>query len=144
MIAPTISDFKNYFYRDFPYSASNLDLTKVTENDISKAIGQAAFNINQDLFDTQENYQTAYLYLTAHYLVIDLRMASQGVAGSYSWLQSSKSVGSVSQGFTIPDHILKNPLFALLSTTQYGAKYLSIVLPLLTGTIFDVGGKTLA
>jgi len=136
---PSTSDFKAYFTRDFPYG---LDDTTVQNADITKALSQAAFNFNESLYGSQSDYTMAFLYLTAHYLVIDLRASSQGIAGKFSWLESSKGVGSVSQSFSIPNSISEDPSYAMYCTTNYGAKFLSLLLPSLKGQIFTVLGGT--
>lgn len=138
---PTITDFKNYFTRDFPYGID--PAASVLDSDIGKAYGQVNFAINPALFTTQENYTLGYLWLAAHWLVTDLRAASQGISGQYNWLQSNKSVGSVSEGFQIPERIMANPQFAMLSKTTYGAKFLQLILPQLTGQMFIACGRTL-
>jgi hypothetical protein len=84
-----------------------------------------------------------FLYLSAHYLVTDLKNSSQGVASQYDWLTTNKAAGSVSQGSSIPQRILDNPELAMLSKTGYGAKYLSLILPQLCGNIFTICGRTL-
>lgn len=137
---PTVADFKAYYFRDFPYG-TNIS-TSVTDADINKAFGQANINISQELFATQETYNIGYLLLAAHYLVVDLRMSSQGINGQYSFLEQSKSVGSVSQSFAIPQRILDDPYFSMLSRTNYGAKYLEIIIPQLAGNVFVVYGST--
>lgn len=138
--APTIENFKAYFFRDFPYGTD--PSTSVLDADISKAFGQTNVNINQALFSSQEDFNIGYLLLAAHWLVIDLRMSSQGLSGAYSWVTTSKSVGSVSESFQIPERILENPEFAMLSQTNYGAKFLQLLLPRLTGQMFNVFGST--
>ena len=137
---PTIDDFKNYFTRDFPYGID--PNTSVLDADIGKAYGQVNFAINPALFTNQENYTLGYLWLAAHWLVTDLRASSQGIAGQYNWLENSKSVGSVSEGFAIPQRILDNPYFAGLTKTNYGAKYLQLLLPALAGQVFIAPGRT--
>lgn len=137
---PSVTDFKNYFTRDFPYGSTD---DTVKDSDIAKAISEAAFNINPSLAQDQGQYTMLFLYLTAHFLVLDLRAASQGIAGNYSWLTSSKAVGSVSEGFTIPDRILQNPILSQYSKTYYGAKYLNLILPQLAGQVYVVAGATL-
>lgn len=137
---PTIDDFKAYFVRDFPYGTD--PLTSILDADIAKAYGQVNFGINQSLFDIQENYTIGYLLLAAHWLVVDMRASSQGIAGQFSWLESSKSVGSVSEGFSIPQRIMDNPFFAYLTKTNYGAKYLMLLLPQLTGNMYIACGST--
>jgi hypothetical protein len=144
MDKPTVAQFKAYFYRDFPYATSQSDLTRVIDADITKAIAEAAFYVNEGLFSVQDDFQLAYMYLTAHYLCTDLMNAKQGLNGQYNWLVTSKSVGNVSESYQIPEFILKNPTLAMMSKTTYGAKYLSIIAPLLVGPVYAVGGRTLA
>lgn len=138
---PTVSDFKNYFTRDFPYG-TNPD-TSVTDTDIAKAQQMANIAINQGLWGDQGSYNIGYNYLTAHYLVMELRSSTQGVNGQFAFLESSKSVGSVSQSFAIPQRVLDNPDWSMLMKTNYGAQYLQLVLPQLCGNMFSVCGRTL-
>lgn len=140
-VNPTVQDFQNYFVRDFPFGID--PNTCILDSDITKAFGQTEFNINPSLFSTQTNYTTAYLFLAAHYLVVDIRMSSQGISGQYSFLEQSKSVGSVSQSSAIPQRILDNPYIAMLMKTNYGAKYIELILPQLCGQIFNSYGHTL-
>ncbi len=140
-IRPSVDDFKNYFTRDFPYTGEG-DQAGVMPSDITKAYGQTEMNFNEDLFATQENFTLCYLLLAAHYLVVDLRMSSQGIAGKYSWLATSRSVGSISESYGIPEAILQVPEYSMLTQTPYGAKFLALVLPLLKGAMFSVRGRT--
>lgn len=136
---PTIDDFKTYFVRDFVYGIDN---TTVMDSDIGKAFGQTDINMNPALFGTQANFTLGYLFLAAHYLCMDLRMSSQGVAGQFSWLQTGKSVGNVSESLAIPPRVLENPMYAYFSKTNYGAKYLQMIWPKLSGQVFTVHGRT--
>lgn len=136
---PSVDDFKVYFVRDFPYGAT---VASVMDADITKALNDSSINLNPNLFDSQGIYTVGFLNLAAHFLVLNLRASSQGIAGQYTWLQSSKSVGSVNESFNIPQRILDNPEFAMLSKTTYGAKYLYMVLPQLSGQAFTVAGRT--
>jgi hypothetical protein len=138
---PSVADFKAFFFRDFPYT-SDIN-TGVVDQDIAKAFQQANLSVNQELWGDQSSFSMAYLYMAAHWLVIDLR-AAQGVGGQYNWVTTSKSVGSVSESFQIPQRILDNPELAMLAQTNYGAKYLQMVLPQLTGQVFSVCGTTRA
>lgn len=138
-IVPGVTDFKGYFVRDFPYGS---DPTTVMDIDITNALQLAGVNFNPCLWSDQQSYTIGYLLLSAHFLVLNLRSSSQGISGQYSWTESSKGVGSVSEGFSIPDRILENPEFAMLSKTNYGAQYLFLVLPQLTGQIFSSYGGT--
>lgn len=138
---PTVAEFKAYFTRDFPYGTD--PATSVLDTDIVKAFGQTNFNINPAIFSSQDQYTIGYMFLCAHYLVFDLQMASQGISGGYSWLTQSKSVGSVSESYSIPQQILDNSYYSGLSKTNYGAKYLQLLIPQMVGNIFVVAGRTL-
>lgn len=139
-VKPTVEDFKTYFSRDFPYNED--PSLGVTDGDITKAMGEADDVFNPNLFSTQESFSRAYLLLTAHFLVMDLRAASQGLSGSYSWITTSKSVGNVSESYGVPQRILDNPTLGMLSKTPYGAKYLHLIYPLLLGGVSWVPGRT--
>lgn len=141
MTNPTATEFKAHFTRDFPYGSTD---DTVMDADITKAIAEADVNFNSALWPTQGVYTLAFLYLAAHYLVMDLRASSQGISGNYSWMTASKGAGGVNESFTIPQRVLDNPYFAMLSKTNYGAKYLSLALPQLAGQVFSVCGRTQA
>jgi hypothetical protein len=137
---PSTSDFKAQFARDFPYSTDpNLG---VLDSDISNAFVFVNINMNQALWPDQASYNLGYLLLTAHYLVLNLRASSQGLNGQFNWAQNSKAVGSVSEGFQIPERIQNNPELMMLTKTNYGAQFLQLVLPQLAGQIFPVAGST--
>lgn len=137
---PSVADFKTYFNRDFPYGTDIA--TSVTDEDIARAFQETNVNFNQDLWGDQGSYNVGYLLLSAHMLVMNLRSSSQGLSGQFGWLQSGKSVGSVSESFSIPQRILDNPEFAILSKTTYGARYLALLLPQLAGQVYTVCGST--
>jgi hypothetical protein len=137
----TVKDFKGWFTRDFPYSASG-DLSGITDQDLLKAFAEANMNFNPTLFSTVDEQKLGFLYLAAHYLVIDIQNSSQGLGGKYEGIMSSKSVGSVSVGYTIPDWVMGHPIYSLLSQSKYGMKYLSLIIPQLVGNISAVHGCT--
>jgi len=137
---PTIDDFKTRFVRDFPFGTD--PQTEVLDQDIANAYALTNNMINQGLFSSQEFYTQAYLLLSAHNLVLNLRASSQGLSGSWNWLEQGKSVGAVSQNFAIPQRILDHPLWSIYFTTPYGAQYMALILPQLAGQIFTVRGST--
>lgn len=139
-VNPTVQDFKDFFVRDFPYN-SDPDLG-VTDSDIANAYRLTNAMINPDFFGTDDIYALYYLYLAAHYLVTSLNSSSSGVSGSWSGLVASKSVGSVSTSYSIPQKYLDNPQFGWLASTRYGAMYLSFLVGQLSGAIFTVCGST--
>lgn len=137
----TVEEFKSWFSRDFPYSNDG-DLTGITDADIKKAFAEASLNFNASLFSTEDEKKLGFLYLAAHYLVIDIQNSTQGLNGKYEGIMSNKSVGSVSVGYTIPDWVMAHPIYSLLSQSKYGMKYLSLIIPLLVGNIAAVRGAT--
>lgn len=139
MTPPSVAEFKAQFVRDFPYGS---DSSAVMDADITSAITLAGFNVNEGLFATEAEFKFAYNYLAAHYLVMSIKASSQGLGGSFNWIESAKSVGSVSQSFAIPEKIMNNPLYAMFTKTPYGAMYLSLVLPLTYGNVVAVNGAT--
>lgn len=116
-------------------AGDNSDLTRVTDDDITSAIQDAAFNVNQALFGTQSDWAKAFLYLAAHNLVERLLAAGEGMRSRYNWLTNAKTAGDLSESYTIPDSILESPFLSSVSKTRYGARYLEIVSPLLIGNM---------
>lgn len=144
----TVNDFKAYFLRDFPYPPSSptpdtLNPNYVQDGDINRAFGEAQMNFNQALFGSDQNITIAYMYITAHYLVNDLRAAAGGVEGTPSFPVSSRSVGSVSEAYVVPDRYKDDAVLSFYTTTPYGLKYLSLVLPGLAGNFHVSLGRTL-
>ncbi len=139
---PTVDDFKAYFVRDWPYSSDpNLG---VMDADITSAYTLVLVNMNPALWANQGNYTVGFLYLAAHYMVLNLRASSQGLNGQYNWVQNSKTVQGVTEAFTIPQRLIDNPFFMMLTKTNYGARFFELVLPQLSGQVFSVYGRTRA
>ena len=138
--APTLQDFQNQFFRDFNFGSDPAN--NVLDADVYNAFVPASMMINGELWDSQALYTYGYNLLTAHFLVINIRSSSQGLNGQYNWAQAGKSVGAVSENFQIPDRITQNPELMALCKTNYGAQYINLVLPQLTGQIFSVYGRT--
>ena len=110
----------------------------VLDQDILNAFAEAQMVYNQGFFGT--NITLPYLYLTAHYLCNDLRAAQQGLNSTGAFPVSGRSVGSVSENYMIPDTYKDNPNLAPFTSTAYGMKYLSFLLPNLVGNVNVVWG----
>lgn len=136
-IAPSV-------YVPVPGQGDNTNVEKfVTDPDIARAIVMAtAFNMTQSLFSSQAAFTTAYNLLSAHYLVETLQAGGTGLNGKAEWLTKSKTVGSVSEDFEIPDRVLKSPYLGKLSKTTYGAQFLELVSPQLIGNVQSFRGQT--
>lgn len=139
---PTVDDFKSFFTRDFPFG------TDINENvldaDIERALNSVECRINQALFCDQKQFTEGFLNFAAHQLVTQMQASSQGLSGSAHWIVNSRSVGSVSESYSIPQSILDNPVLAPLSSTTYGLEYITLILPNLVGPVFVIEGATQA
>ena len=114
----------------------------VQPQDITNAFAEAQVVFNQALFNNDAAITLAYLYCTAHYLVNDLRTAAQGVDSIGAFPVSSRSVGSMSESYQIPDRFKDSPQLAFFTSTGYGQKFLSMLLPNLVGNAMAVCGGT--
>lgn len=113
----------------------------VSDSDIERAFAEAKINFNEDLFEKSEDAEMIFYYLAAHYLVIDMNNANNGVRFGYMGIAQSRSVGSVSESYSIPQWLLNNPLYSMYALTGYGLKYLSLISPYLVGQIICVDGR---
>jgi len=141
---PTVAEFKTFFLRDFnfaPEGSSDINLY-ILDSDITKAQNTALVNFNSGMFDSDENTTIAFQYLTAFYLVLSLQTSAQGVGSQVNFPVSSKSVGGVSISFTIPERILKNPVFSIFAQNGYGLTYLQLCLPYTIGNVHLIEGTT--
>lgn len=112
----------------------------ILDEDITEAYSEACITFNEALFGDDDELKKGYLYLSAHYLVKDFN--AQGVESVGSQMVSSRSVGSVSESYSIPEWMLKDPNYSFYATTSYGQKYLNMILPNLAGNVVSVEGKT--
>lgn len=129
----TTSDWK--IYQD-----SVLNYTQ--DEDIQEAIQEASINFNKSLFGDCNKAKTAFGLLVAHYLTIDFNNA---IGANNIGIPTSKSVGSVSEGYTIPAWLNNNEALSTFATTGYGVKYASLLRPYLVGNVMLFkGGVTIA
>lgn len=119
------------------YNDSVLNYTQ--DADILEAIGEATVNFNEGLFPDEATAKRVFLFLVAHYLTVDFNIA---LGVNQIGITTSKSVGSVSESYTIPQWLLNNPALSSYATTGYGIKYASLIRPYLVGNVFIVKGAT--
>ena len=138
LYTPTIETFKAQFVRGWTYGATP---PAVMDSDISGAIAEAEAVFNPDLYpiDNPSIGQLAELYLTAHFVVMDIDAADSG--GQTRLLQNSRSVDGVSESVDIPDW-MKAGEFAFYASSYYGQKFLILSKPYLDGAVFSVPGGT--
>lgn len=140
--APTTTEFKAQFVRDFPYAPSSAptDLKYVTDADIQSAINEAQVSFNCGLFGA--NTTIIFMYLAAHTLVMNIRNSSMGLNSQAKFILESSSVGSVSITNNINERFASDPIFAGLLKTGYGQKYLDMVYPYTIGNVGESCGQT--
>lgn len=114
----------------------------IQDSDILRAFNEAKVNFNAALFSDENTVKMVFLYLAAHYLVIDLNNAMNPMAMGFMGFTQSKSVGSVSESYVVPPWMLNNAILSQYATTGYGRKYLSLIQPYLVGNIILVPGRT--
>lgn len=114
----------------------------ISDADILRAFKEAKVNYNAGLFSEEETAKMVFLYLAAHYLVIDLNNASNPLGMGFMGFTQSKSVGSVSESYGIPQFMLNNAILSQYATTGFGRKYLSLIQPYLIGNIMLIPGRT--
>jgi hypothetical protein len=118
------------------------DENYVLDEDIEKAFKEAELVFNESLFSDEDSQRLAFLYLTAHYLIIDLNAAfNQGQSGAPGTV-NSRSVGNVSESYTIPKWMTDNELLAPFALTPYGQKYISLLRSRLVGNAITIQGAT--
>lgn len=143
--APTASDFKGFFARDFNFAQAsdpnNLDF--VIDADINRAINEAQINFNSALFGSDAQVTNVFMYYAAFCLVRNIQMSTKGLASQSKFPISSNSVGGVSISFAIPDAYTKDPFLSSLTSNGYGMRYLELLLPYLSGNITVVCGGPL-
>jgi hypothetical protein len=120
------------------------DSSKVMNADITKALGMAPANINPALFATEETFQSAFGLLAAHYLVTNILASTQGLKSQYDWLTIQRTVGNVNTSHAAPTWVKNSAFWSTLTSTRYGAQYLSLIAPLLHGNMRCVAGATSA
>lgn len=114
----------------------------VTEGDITKAMLQAKVAINKRFGDTDEEKIFIFLHLVAFYLVLDKQNSAMGANSSFNGIVASKSVGDVSESYSIPSWLQNNPLYSIYAQNGYGLKYLSLIVPYLANTIRIFRGRS--
>lgn len=114
----------------------------ISDSDILRAFAEARVNFNANLFADDATAIMVFCYLAAHYLVIDLNNAQNPLAlGSMGFIQS-KSVGSVSISYGVPQWALNDKQLGMYAQTGYGMKYISLVAPLAKGIVIYTPGAT--
>lgn len=115
----------------------------VLDADITKAFNESLLSFNSNLpYGTCEQVKHVFYYLSAHYLVQDIKTSQQGLQSSGDFITSSRTVGSVSETYEIPDIYKNNPIYSFYTKSSYGIKFLNLTIPYIVGNINAVEGDT--
>lgn len=120
----------------------------LSDEDIEKAINEARAGFNAELFENNPKQgfcevKMVFLYLVAFYVVLDIKNSSSGLSSNaYTTFTASKSVGNVHESYGIPQWVQSNPMYALYLDNGYGKKYLSFLIPKITGFFYLSKGAT--
>ena len=112
----------------------------VQDDDIENAFAEAQAVFNTGLYDDDQKTQIAYLFLSAHFLASDLKESAAGAYAPASFTVASKSAGSLSESYDIPQSYKDSPILSQYTSTAYGMKFLSLTLPALVGNVGGVYG----
>lgn len=146
--------YNNNFYKSLvnanlaiPQVGTNWELANenesnyISDSDILRAFAEAKVNFNPNFFADDETAEMVFYYLAAHYLVVDLNNAMNPLAYGLNGFTQSKSVGSVSESYGIPQWVMNNAILSQYAQTGYGRKYLSLIMPYLHGNIILTPGR---
>lgn len=114
----------------------------VLDADITKAFGEATQSLNQGLFASDADITLGYLYLSAHFLANDIRVAQEGIFSSGSFTLKKRRVANVWEEYSIPEKLVNSVGLNFYTRTGYGLKYLNMVIPKLTGHVALLRGTT--
>jgi len=136
----TTADFKERFARDFRFGSGS---DKVMDSDIANASLDASALYNPALFSTADG-KVAFLYAMAHFVVSNVGAAGGlqakpeglGIQNQADGIYTGKGVSGVSVNFLEPPDIVKNnPSLYQFWKTDYGQRYLGMLVPKLRGAV---------
>ena len=141
----TKDEFKAKFDRAFKYGTG---LETVRDSDIDNAFSEALLVFNPSLWDTA-NAKQAFLYASAHFVVVNIQAAGgalpvvtgEGLDNRSDGIVENKTVGQVSVAYTPPPDRLKRMAFLQpFWETEFGKRYVMMLLPKLVGNTGAVSG----
>lgn len=115
----------------------------VSDDDIGRAWKEAASAYNPTLIGDCQANATTFLYLVAFYLAYDLQLASTGAYGQIAFPARDVRVGSVSEGYFVPEVYMNDPILGFYARNGFGLKYLSLVYLYTIGNVGVVPGWSL-
>ena len=137
---PTIVDFKARFDRDFAFGEGK---DYVRDQDVSNALADVVCLFNSSLWSSVQEKTSAYLFVAAHMMVLNLqaagglsaRVTGKAVGNTGGGVVQSKSVGAVSVAYAIPESVANSRVLSQFMKTDYGQRYLQMLAPRLIGNV---------
>jgi hypothetical protein len=145
---PSIQDFKDKFTREFVYGTGG---DMVRDEDIQSAYDEAVVYFNQSLLPTEALQKIAWLYLSAHIMVLNIQTAGglsavnlgQGTRNVGEGVIVSKGVGQVNVTYQVPPpNVAKSAILLYFFRTDFGQRYMQIIYPMTAGPAVVVDGPT--
>jgi hypothetical protein len=122
------ADFKTNFSTDFDY-------TVITDSLILRAFNEAYLLINPGNYSSNDKFISAFLYASAHLLVLNYRNANINIQSIGEEKVDKVGTHGVSEGYTIPKRYKNSVLINQFAKTSYGQRFLSLTLPSLVGNM---------
>lgn len=143
---PTVDDFKAKFTREFVYSDG---FDAVRDADIQRGLDEAAPHFNQSLFGTPADQTSAYLFVAAHCMVMNIQTAGglsavnrgRGTRNVGEGVTVSKGVGQANVTYQVPPpRVADSPTLLYFFQTTFGQRFIQLVSPRLIGNMAVVCG----
>lgn len=114
----------------------------VLDSMIEEAMAEASTLIRPECAVREEDYKIAFMYATAHCLVMDWKMRNQGInAGGTAGIITGRTAGKMSAHYTISPLIQQYPQYEWWFKTPFGEKMMMIILKRRIGYILLAKGS---
>lgn len=114
----------------------------VTDKDIETAMDQAETVCCEGKITSPKDYFIAFMYMTAHFLIIDWQMRNAGInAGGTSGILIGRTVGKMSTHYAVSPIIQKYPEYEIYFKTLEGQKAMSIILRYCVAPLIYANGE---
>lgn len=143
---PTVTDFKAKFTREFVYGDG---YDSVRDPDIQRGLDECPPLFNEALLDATTDQASAYLYLAAHNMVMNIQGAGglsavsrgRGVRNVGEGVQVSKGIGQANVTYQVPPpRIAESPTLLYFFRTDFGQRYIQMMVSRLSGHMAVVCG----
>lgn len=103
--------------------------TFIKDSDIETAMDQASTVCVEGKIGDPKDYFIAFMYMTAHFLIIDWKMKNTGInASGTSGILIGRTVGDMTTHYSVSPIIQKYPEYEIYYKTLEGQKAMSIIL----------------